>query len=75
MLYTFELWHCLSSLFFFFRRRLRVFWDLGVILPIILYLCFILPFRLSFDNEPVFGTKMYWFEFMIDMVRNGVSSF
>jgi hypothetical protein len=44
-------------------------WDLGVILPMILYLCVMMPFRLCFENEPVFSSQIYWFEFIIDMVR------
>lgn len=44
-------------------------WDLGIILPMIVYLCVMMPFRLCFENEPFFSSHMYWFEFVIDMVR------
>jgi hypothetical protein len=47
---------------------LRVLWDLGVIMPILLYLTIMLPFRICFDNEPVNGTPMFWVEIAIEMV-------
>jgi hypothetical protein len=55
--------------------RVRMTWDLGFILPMILYLCVMMPFRLCFDNEPEVFTAIYWFEFVIDMVRKTNFSF
>ena len=49
--------------------RGKLSWDLLVLLPMLLYLAVIMPFRLTFANEPIYGTAVYWFEFTIDMVR------
>ena len=46
----------------------RMSWDLGVLLPFLVYLTIVMPFRLTFVNEAVQFSGIYWFEFLIDMV-------
>ena len=50
------------------RNPFRMTWDLAVLLPFLLYLTIVMPFRLCFANEPILFTPIYWFEFLIDMV-------
>jgi len=50
------------------RNPFRMTWDLAVLLPFLLYLTIVMPFRLCFANEPIIFTPIYWFEFLIDMV-------
>ena len=49
------------------RGSFRRTWDLGVLMPCLVYLGVMLPFRLTFENEAKQFTPMYWFEFLIDM--------
>ena len=49
-------------------NKFRMWWDLGVIMPLLLYLTVLLPFRLAFENEPPRFTWIYWWEFMTDMI-------
>jgi hypothetical protein len=51
------------------RNKFRMQWDLGLIMPFLLYLTVIMPFRLCFANEATLGQPVYFFEFTIDMVR------
>ena len=45
---------------------LRMGWDMGVLAPLLFYLLLALPFRLTFANEPVCYTGIYWFEMFIE---------
>lgn len=49
-------------------KKFRMTWDLCLIMPFLVYLTVMMPFRLCFANEPRFGTGLYWFEFMIDII-------
>ena len=53
------------------KGRFRMGWDLAIVLPLLVYLAVIMPFRLCFNNEPAFGTPVYWIEFTIDLVFIG----
>ena len=53
------------------KGRFRMGWDLAIVLPLLVYLAVIMPFRLCFNNEPEFGTPIYWVEFTIDLVFIG----
>jgi hypothetical protein len=53
---------------FLLAPRFRLTWDLAVVMPLLVYLCVAMPFRLCFGNEAPIYTYMYYFEFMIDMV-------
>jgi hypothetical protein len=53
------------------KGRFRMTWDLALVLPLLVYLAVVMPFRLSFNNEPPFGTPVYWIEFAIDLVFIG----
>ena len=50
------------------KSRLKMGWDLCLVLPLLVYLAVIMPFRLCYANEPSRGTGIYWFEFTIDLV-------
>ena len=50
------------------RNHFRLGWDLGVVMPLLVYLTIVMPFRLSFVNEAPPFTPIYWFEFIIDMI-------
>jgi len=50
------------------KNRFRLTWDVGVIMPLLVYLTCVMPFRLCFGNEAEQFSTIYWFEFMIDMV-------
>jgi hypothetical protein len=50
------------------KNKFRLGWDLGVIVPLLIYLAIMMPFRLSFDNEAQRFSLVYWFEFFSDMV-------
>jgi hypothetical protein len=50
------------------KKKFRMVWDLGVMIPLLIYLMVMLPFRLAFDNEAPRFTWVYWFEFVSDMV-------
>ena len=47
----------------------RMFWDFLVVMPVLLYLVVIMPYRIAFENDPKIYTPVYWFEFSIEMVR------
>jgi hypothetical protein len=49
-------------------KKFRMTWDLCLIMPFLVYLTVMMPFRLCFANEARFGTGLYWFEFMIDII-------
>jgi len=49
--------------------RFRMTWDLALIMPFLIYLAVVMPFRLCFANEAVVDSGIYWFEFIIDLVR------
>jgi hypothetical protein len=49
-------------------KKFRMTWDLCLIMPFLLYLTVMMPFRLCFANEARFGTGLYWWEFMIDLI-------
>lgn len=51
------------------RNQFRMAWDLGLIMPFLVYLTVVMPFRLCFANEARYGQPVYFFEFTIDMVR------
>jgi hypothetical protein len=46
-------------------------WDLAIVMPLLVYLAVMIPFRLCFDNEPKILSPSYWFEFTIELVRKG----
>ena len=50
------------------RNQFRMTWDLCVVMPFLVYLTWAMPFRLCFANEAPYGTPVYWWEFVIDMV-------
>jgi len=50
------------------RSSFRLGWDLCLMMPFLLYLTIVLPFRLTFVNEAPLFTWVYWFEFMIDLL-------
>ena len=43
-------------------------WDICLVMPLLLYLLVVMPFRLCFMNEAKKFSGTYWFEFMIDML-------
>jgi hypothetical protein len=51
-------------------------WDMGVIVPLLVYLTIMTPFRICFDNEPRQFSAGFWFEvsieiaFLVDIVFN-----
>jgi hypothetical protein len=49
-------------------KKFRMTWDLSLIMPFLIYLTVMMPFRLCFANEARYGTALYWFEFCIDLV-------
>lgn len=49
-------------------KQFRMTWDLSLIMPFLIYLAVMMPFRLCFANEARFGTGIYWFEFVIDLI-------
>jgi len=49
------------------RNRFRMTWDIGFIMPFLVYLAVMMPFRMCFVNEAKQFTAVYWLEFMIDM--------
>jgi len=53
------------------RSNFRFVWDLGVMMPFLVYLAILLPFRLTFVNEAPLFTVLYWVELMIDMLFLG----
>lgn len=48
-------------------------WDLALIMPFLIYLAVVMPFRLCFANEAAEDTGIYWFEFIIDLVMIALS--
>ena len=54
------------------RNQFRMTWDIAIIMPLLVYLMVMMPFRLCFANEAKPFTIIYFFEFLIDMVRPGV---
>jgi hypothetical protein len=40
-----------------------------LLMPLLLYLTFVMPFRICFANDPVIGSGAYWFEFSIEVVK------
>jgi len=50
------------------KNTFRRCWDLCLILPILVYLMVVSPFRLCFANEAVVYTDIFWFEFAVDLV-------
>jgi hypothetical protein len=55
------------------RNNFRLSWDLGLMMPLLVYLTVVLPFRLTFENEAPLFTWVYWLEFMIDLLFMGKS--
>jgi len=53
-------------------RPFRMGWDLGLVVPLLLYLTLVMPYRVCFDNEPVLKSPTYWFEASIEMVKTEV---
>lgn len=51
--------------------RFKMSWDLAIVMPLLVYLAVMIPFRLCFDNEPKILSPSYWFEFTIELVRKG----
>lgn len=49
------------------KNGFRMMWDLCLILPILVYLSFVTPFRLCFANEAVVYSPIFWFEFGVDL--------
>jgi hypothetical protein len=49
-------------------KQFRMTWDLSLIMPFLIYLAVMMPFRLCFANEARVGTGIYWFEFIIDLI-------
>lgn len=43
-------------------------WDICLVMPLLLYLLVVMPFRLCFMNEAQKFSPIYWFEFMVDMI-------
>ena len=50
------------------KNAFRMGWDLGVVMPLLVYLTIVMPFRLTFENEAPLFTPIYWWEFLIDML-------
>jgi len=50
------------------KTRFKMTWDLAAVMPLLVYLAVMIPFRLCFDNEPVLFSPAYWFEFTIDLI-------
>jgi len=50
------------------KSSFRMTWDLAALLPLLLYLTVMMPFRLCFANDPKPFTGIYVFEFAIDMI-------
>jgi hypothetical protein len=50
------------------KNAFRMTWDLGVVMPLLIYLTIVMPFRLTFQNEARLFTPIYWWEFLIDML-------
>jgi|MDSY01.1.fsa_nt_gb hypothetical protein len=50
------------------KKRFRMFWDICLVMPLLLYLLVVMPFRLCFMNEAKQFSSIYWFEFIIDMI-------
>lgn len=48
-------------------KAFRITWDIGVLMPFLIYLLFSMPFRLCFQNDPVCYTGIYWFELTIEV--------
>lgn len=46
----------------------RIAWDLVVLMPFLVYLTVMMPFRLSFNNEPEYGSGVWMFEFVIELI-------
>jgi hypothetical protein len=49
------------------RNQFRLTWDIAIIMPLLVYLTIMLPFRLAFANEPPLNSWVYWVEFLIDL--------
>ena len=41
-------------------RPFRIGWDIGVVMPLLLYLTVVMPYRLCFANEPPLKSGGYW---------------
>jgi len=52
------------------RSNLRISWDLTVMMPLLLYLLVMLPFRFAFNNEARIYSWIYWFESIIGKSSN-----
>jgi len=50
------------------RAKFRLIWDMCLLMPLLLYLTFMMPFRICFANDPAIFSGPYWFEFMIEIV-------
>jgi len=50
------------------KNSFRMCWDIGLIMPFLLYLATLMPFRLAFENEAKMFSPIYWFEFIIDLL-------
>jgi hypothetical protein len=50
------------------KGNFRITWDLAVMMPLLLYLTVMIPFRLSFGHEATLYSWVYWLEFMVDML-------
>ena len=46
----------------------RLAWDFVVILPLVVYLSVIMPFRICFANDAKQGTGIFWFEVTIELI-------
>lgn len=46
----------------------KLAWDIGLIAPLLIYFTIMIPFRLSFVNDPQCETAMYWFEFVVEVL-------
>jgi hypothetical protein len=56
------------------RSNVRISWDLTVMMPLLLYLLVMLPFRFAFNNEARIYTWIYWFESIIGKSSNDSQS-
>ena len=52
------------------KNSFRMTWDLAVLLPLLLYLTIMMPFRLCFVNDPVQFSGIYYFECVTSSVTS-----
>jgi hypothetical protein len=64
--HVFTYLHINNNMYIVCRPRLT--WDICIVMPMLIYLCVAMPFRLCFGNEAKLYTPIYYFEFMIDMI-------